>query len=760
MSFNFNFFKTFVKGTIFGIGMWLSGAIFTPSCANVNNNTIYHGSITNKGVGNKGSDAYDTNALPQKPTHKKNIAKVIGVKENTGKTVSVKENTDKVVGAKENTGKDVGVKENTATLVSKAPFSDAAEVKLPLKTTLNKDRSRFLQAEGALNRGNTVAYQQLKQELKSYALYPYLLFAEYDRSINTLSFESLLSFLNNYPDTPLAEQLRTRWLQTKAKQENWPEFLKAYVPTNDVHLQCHALWARLNTNQDKQAVLEETIPLWLSGKQPAKSCEAVFHVFEQSTMMTRPMVWQRIKLAIVEGNERLARQMSHFIKHSERALVELWIMIHNNPYLVTHKKYFTSDHPAMLEMIVHGVAQIAKKKPDTAKEMWQNIGKEYPFAERHWGLVVRAIGLSFASQRHPDAEKWLSKVPNIYANQAVHEWRVRVSLAKEDWQSVALWLKNFPEPLAKEEIWQYWNARALGKINREKDSLSIMEKLAESRSFYGFLASQHLNKPYSIAQQKFPLDNMALVQIAKKNCVQRARELYLLGREAKARSEWITAAQYMTDTERHGAAALALQWGLPNWSILALSKATNKNDLSLRFPIVYSEQITRAARHAELDPAFVFALTRQESAFVTNARSSAGALGLMQLMPNTAKLVAQKHQVPLKHMNALLEPDLNVQLGSRYLRMMLNSYQDHPILATAAYNAGPGRIKKWLPSYDMEADSWIETIPYKETREYVKNVMTYTVIYKELLGYKNSKTFKLPYIPAAKAPAANAKVEG
>lgn len=616
---------------------------------------------------------------------------------------------------------------------------------------LRDERGRFLQAENALASGNMSQYQKFKKDLVSYPLYPYLLFAEYDRSLNKVEIKTLLTFLNEYPDSPLAEQLRTRWLQAKAKQEDWTSFLQAYVPTQDLNLQCHQLWARLMTNQNQRVVLEDVVPIWLTGKETPKACHAVFQKFEESHLLTRPMIWQRIKLAIQEGNLRLARHMTRYIKSTEKSLVELWIMVHQNPYLVTQKKYFANEHPATMEMLVHGVSQIAKSKPETAINVWQQIRRQYTFAERHWGLVVRSIGLSFAASRHPDAEKWLSKVPNVYANQAVHEWRVRVSLAKQDWQSVAFWLKNFPEHLAKEEIWQYWQARSLEKINQTRESHEILNKLAQTRSFYGFLASQHLQKPYPIAQQKFPLDEANINEIHKKNSVLRARELYLLGREGKARAEWLTAAQYMSDRERHAAAALALKWSLPNWSILALSKAQNKNDLSLRFPIVHENHINSAARTNQLDPAFIFAVTRQESAFVSNAKSSAGALGLMQLMPNTAKLVAKRHQLSLKGSGGLMDPGTNIQLGSRYLRMMLDTYQNHPILATAAYNAGPGRIKKWLPTYDMEADSWIETIPFKETREYVKNVMTYTVIYRELLGHKAIKPFRLPHIPGDNA---------
>lgn len=624
---------------------------------------------------------------------------------------------------------------------------------------LTSQRARFLQAESVLMQGQNALYEKLKTKLIHYPLYPYLLFSEYDRKIQTLSLADFQNFMKNYPDSPLAEQLRQRWLHTKAKQEKWKDFLTAYIPTKDRTLQCHFFWAELHNQKDKMTVLKQVEPLWLNGKESPKACEALFKVYEASSLMSRAVVWQRIKLAVQEGNEKLARSLSKYIKRSEVALVELWILIHNNPYLVTQRKYFNAEHPANLEMIVHGVSQIAKTKPETAIQMWQKIGKQYPFTERHWGLVVRAIGLAFAMQRNPEAEKWLSKVPNIYANSLVHEWRIRVALAKEDWPTVLHWYKQLPQDLADNEAWSYWQARALEKVNRIKESQTLLTKLSQTRSYYGFLASQHLQKPYPISHQKFAINNSTMASIAQKSAVLRARELFLLNREGKARAEWVTSTQKMNDTERHAAAQLALRWGLPNWSILALSKATNKNDLELRFPLFYSQPIIQEAKRNQIDPALIFAVTRQESAFVTNARSSSGAYGLMQLLPTTAQLVAKKHQLPFKNTTTLMEPTANIQLGTRYLRMMLNQNHNHPILAAAAYNAGPGRVKKWMPTYDMSADAWVETIPFKETREYVKNVMTYTVIYKQLLGHRPKHIIPLNYIPATAEPATtNTKV--
>lgn len=608
------------------------------------------------------------------------------------------------------------------------------------------ERSRFLQAESALANGHLAIYNKLKHQLLSYPLYPYLLYSEYEKNIQTLSLNQFQAFMDKYHDTPLAEQLRSRWLQTKAKQEDWAGFLKAYVPSEDVSLQCHFLWAELNTRKDKHSIFEQVLPLWLSGNERPKSCEAVFNAWENSPLLTRPVIWQKIKLAIQTDNLSLARHMTHFIKKNEVALVELWIMVHQNPYLVTHKKYFHSNHASILEILIHGVSLIAKAKPEAAIQVWQQIGHQYPFTERHWGLVVRAIGLAFASQKHPEAEKWLKQVPDIYANKAVHESRIRVALLKEDWKGVLHWIRRLPDTLATDETWQYWEARALEKINELNESQILMHKLAQTRGYYGFLASQHLQKPYAIARHKLALDATHLAQIARRNSVLRAYELYSLGRETKARTEWIFSTQKMSDQDRHAAASLALRWNLPNWSILALSKANNKNDLDLRFPLVHAQTIFQEAKRNQLDPAFIFAITRQESAFVANARSSVGALGLMQLMPGTAHEVAKKTLSPLRNLSKLFEPATNIHLGSHYLRMMLDSNQNNLILASAAYNAGPGRVKKWLPTFHMSSDSWVETIPFKETRDYVKNVMTYTIIYQQLLGIKHHLPTTFPRI--------------
>lgn len=615
-------------------------------------------------------------------------------------------------------------------------------------THFESARKWFVEAETAHAHGHYVVYEKLKQKLAHYPLLPYLIFNEYDRRMQSVTHAEFQSFMDKYPDSPLAEQLRTRWLQAKAKQEDWKSFLKAYQPTEDVSLQCHYLWASLQNPTNPNILMKQISALWLNGKQTPKSCEAVFSIFEKTNAMTRPLVWQRVKAAIQEGNENIARKTARHLKHAELALVELWLMIRANPYLVTQHKYFNNNHPANLEMIVDGVSLIAKTKPDTAIKIWQQIARRYKFEERHWGLVVRAIGLAYAFQRHPDADKWLSKVPSIHANQTVQEWRIRAALAKEDWPKVYHWVRALPMHLSKIDEWEYWHARALDKINRRHDSQIILTKLAKTRSYYGFLASSHLLKPFPILNHKMPVERAQILNMAGKSSVLRARELQILGRQQKAKSEWMFLTKQMNDTEKHAAAHIALKWNLPNWAILALSKSNNKDDLSLRFPVVYGNHILKEGHKHQIDPAWILAITRQESAFVPHAKNPSGATGLMQLRHGTARMVAERKKIPYGLETQLLEPYTNIQLGSGYLRMMMDQHKNNAVLATAAYNAGPGRIKKWLPDCDMAADLWIETIPFKETREYVKNVLTYTVIYQEILGKKPTLANYMSFIPS------------
>lgn len=608
-----------------------------------------------------------------------------------------------------------------------------------------QQRELFLRVESDIKHGRISSYRAYKDQLSTYPLFPYLRYEYYLKKIGTLKPSELSSFVKQNPGTPIADKLRTAWLKDKAKQKKWKEYLQGYEGSEDAELQCHYIHAKLSTSNNKD-VMKYVPSVWLSAKSQPKACDPVFDAWYREGHMDRNMVWQRIKLAIGANNHRLARYLSKSLKESEQQIVELWLRTNDNPSLIKKNHYFRSSHSAINEILVHGISKIARKNPKEAINLWEQLKHKHKFNERHWGVVVREIGLEFAHQLNPEAHKWLEKIPAKSVDSTIHDARLKLAISRNDWHLIEELYNNLPDYDSKSDKWMYWHARALEMIGQRSKSQNILKRLAQMRNYYGFLASSRILKPYSLKNKKAKVAEEVLDKVATMPNLLRAYELKQIQRPHQGRLEWQIALEAMNDEERQAAAIIASEWDEPNWAIIALANAETKNDLNLRFPKKYSDHIFKEAKNNALEPAFLFAITRQESAFIPTARSPAGALGLMQLMPSTAKMLAKQSKESYQSHHDLLHPEKNIKLGSKYVRMMLDKYQNNPALAAASYNAGPHRVARWLPEFDMPADSWIETIPYSETRNYVQNVLTYTIIYQQLLGNKPRMKSYMPII--------------
>ena len=241
--------------------------------------------------------------------------------------------------------------------------------------------------------------------------------------------------------------------------------------------------------------------------------------------------------------------------------------------------------------------------------------------------------------------------------------------------------------------------------------------------------------PYRFDERPIDSGNHDQLTLESQPGLQRAHELYELDRVVEARREWFQATHYFSEHQLQQAAVMAHVWGWHDRAIMTLARTNNRDDLKIRFPLAYENIIMREAGSAGVDPALAYAVVRQESAFTSDARSHAGALGLMQLMPKTAKLSARRLGMPLHGRMALIDAETNLRLGIHYLHNMLMEYNNNTVLATAAYNAGQYRVKKWIPEHGSEdADVWTETLPFSETRHYVQNIMLFMTIYDQRLG--------------------------
>jgi soluble lytic murein transglycosylase len=356
-------------------------------------------------------------------------------------------------------------------------------------------------------------------------------------------------------------------------------------------------------------------------------------------------------------------------------------------------------------------------------------------------VVERQLALWIASDYHPTAMARLYALPETWVDQNVREWRIRVSLRQGDWAGVLRQVEAMPSTERNSPRWQYWRGRALDALGRGEEARSAYQRIAGQRDYHGFLAADRLGMAYAITHTPLEISSTELdVLLASSPGLQRARELYILGREPEAEAEWRLAIQTFNRAALKQAARLAHRWDWRYQAIVTVARAEDWDDLELRFPLAYRDGVMANARaESPVDPAWVYAVIRQESSFRSDARSPVGALGLMQIMPATGRQIARDLQDA--DPPDLLQPETNIRYGAHYLQQILRRLQNNPVLATAAYNAGPNKVAQWLPSGDpAPADVWAETIPYRETRAYVQRVMEYAAVYRFLLGLQDSET--------------------
>ena len=363
--------------------------------------------------------------------------------------------------------------------------------------------------------------------------------------------------------------------------------------------------------------------------------------------------------------------------------------------------------------------------------------------------VERRIGLSFASERDPRAIEWLRNVDAAHADMLTQRWRVAAAALHSQWNEVLEGISSMPDSERERERWRYWRARALeatGDFDRARETF---ESLAQERDYYGFLAADRLGTAYRFNHRPLDIAPETVERVAAMPGVQRALEMFALERRVDARREWHRLIRSLDEEELKAASWLAQCRDWHGRAILTIARTPERHDLELRFPVAYRDIVESAARRRNLSPAAVYALIRQESAFMPDARSPAGALGLMQLMPRTGRMVMRTANRKWRGTRQLLAPDLNVDLGTRYFQSLLEKTNGHPVLATASYNAGPHRVRKWLPeTRGVDVAAWIDNIPFTETRRYVRRYLAYSTIYEHRLGRQPRRlSERMPPVP-------------
>ena len=604
--------------------------------------------------------------------------------------------------------------------------------------TLEQQRQDFLLAERLIEQGNDNAFLTLSSTLADYPLYPYL---QYQWLKNNLQqADKILVFLLAYKDTRYADLLRSKWLHYLADNERWIEFLLYYQANDNAALECQFYWAIYKV-ANQQMALNEAKRLWVTEDSLPNECDPLLSALALSPALTPDLIWQRFELALKKDNRPLASYVRHLLNQPDQDVADVWLQVHNKPALI-QDSLFLGGNERQGRIFAHGVDRMAKLDLDLAINIWDSR-KSTVFIDNQTAQQIECkLALALARARDNRAYNRLNQLVAVDAE--VREWKVRAALLEQNWVHVAHALTGLTIEEQQEPQWQYWQARSLIETGKTLEGWTIYNRLSEDRSYYGFMAADAVNKLYSIADKPVFLAANVLETLAQKTDFKVIQELTILNREAEAKRQWWFGIKKLPKDQLKIAAKLAQQWQWDQVAIITMVKADYWDDLALRFPVSYLSQVQNNAYWQNLDPAIIFGLIRQESMVDKNARSAVGARGLMQIMPATGQQIARTLNEPWQAENSLFNPDVNIKYGAFYYKQLLNRFGGHFALATAAYNAGPNRVVKWLPNdRSVPADVWIETIPFKETRKYVTSVLAYAIIYQKRIQRNALKITRL-----------------
>lgn len=601
------------------------------------------------------------------------------------------------------------------------------------------ERQQYDRAQKALNSKSMAEYRQLVKKLQNYPLVPYLEYQDLSERLITLPKTEVERFFNRYPDSFLAERLTHRWLRTLAQRERWTDYRQFYdARLTDPELACLNLRARLATG-DKTA-LDEVGALWNIEKAQSKACDPVFAEWRKAGRMTPELIWQRHLKALKAGNNGMASYLSNLLPATEKPLALLLQQVNTNPRLLKQTSKFAKQSPQMKTVILQGLEKLARTNAKEALSLWRIYDAQQLFSDDDRNAIKYQIALRLLYQDHDaEAEKLVASTPNLNSIDLL-EWLLRESLRKQNWEQVNEWLTRLPEDARATERWRYWQARTMEELGIKEINgetpMAIYNTVAPARSFYGFLAADKTGINYHLLDRPVVVSDEQVRAVENSQGMLRAREFLDRGNLSAATREFFYSARRMKPEQAAIAGRLAERWGWHRHGIQVMAEAQLWDELQVRFPIVYQDHVTKAAKQTSVNPLLIFAVARQESAFMHDAKSPAGAVGLMQLLPSTAKQTAQKSGMSFNAQD-LIKPDKNIALGSRYLDYLLGVFDGNRILAAAAYNAGPSRVRQWMnkeKNAQLPYDVWIETIPFKETRGYVQNILSFSVIYAYRLG--------------------------
>ncbi len=542
----------------------------------------------------------------------------------------------------------------------------------------------------------------------------------------------IADFLARYPGSRVAELLRADWLKSLGAREAWSVYRAEYprLARPDAAHQCYAHraeWAVGDRSRQREAVA-----LWFTGRDMPSACSPLFAQMMDAGLIREEDVWRRLRLALEAGNPNVARVVAQALPVAQRPEASLLDQASRNPARFLGARRSGGAQRSEREIALYALDQLARHSSDRAEQALRGWLPHFTVEERGTAWARLA---TWAARRHePVALVWFQQAGEEMANDFQREWWARAALRAGDWQAVRRAIDSMGEAARMQPAWRYWRARALQEAGQRVAANALFLALSREHHYYGQLAQEELGAVMQAPVINIKMGGDDIAAIARHPGIARALALRELGLRHDASQEWNWATQAFSDAQLLAAAELARRNEWYDRAIYTAERTRDQHDFELRFIAPYRELAREAARDNGIDEAWVFGLMRQESRFVNVARSSVGASGLMQIMPATARWIAQRLGIRRFDPDEMRDPARNIQFGAYYLRHVQSTLDGSPVLATAAYNAGPSRAQRWRDTRPMEAAVYIESIPFAETRDYVKKVMSNAMYYAMRFG--------------------------
>ena len=596
----------------------------------------------------------------------------------------------------------------------------------------------FIAARQAFQAGNSVRLETYARRLQGHVLEPYADYYRLSLQLENIDASALRKFLAHNQGSFLADRLQGEWLKTLGKKQQWELFTAEYpaLVNKDTELVCYSLQQRLAANDS--TTLTEARPLWFNTHDLPTNCTPLFEALAAAGLLTADDVWTRLRLTLEAGNVSVAKHINRYLPKDQALNERKLDDATKNPLRYLEQHRHETKTRADREVALYALLRLLRNGPDQASAYWPKVRERFDPAEQSYFLGHLA---SQATRRlDPRALGWFKQAAATHPTHPLSDtqlaWQTRAALRASDWKTVLRSIETMSAVEQQAGVWRYWKARALKTKGRITEANALLAPLSSEHNFYGQLAEEELGVVVGTPDEPYKAGAQEIAAMQQLPGIRRALALYRLGLRLEGTREWNWSIRSFDDRRLLAAAEVARRNGIYDRAISTSDRTVQLHDFSLRFLTPHREALQSHLQQQQLDEAWVYGLIRQESRFITDAKSSAGATGLMQLMPATAKWVAKKMSIKNYHHALANEVNTNLALGTYYLKHVLTTLDNQPLLASAAYNAGPGRARQWRDTNPLEGAIYAETIPFSETRDYVKKVLSNSMYYASTLGHR------------------------